>query len=447
MEIDLRTGAAFTRFLTDIFKRELNQDTKNAVISYGPCQFPTLGFVVDRYKRYKNFKAEEFWYLDIAIKKDSMAKPLKFSWKKTRLFDRLSTLIIYKKCMDFDFGTITDLQSKPTSKYKPLPLTTVQLQKSCSLYFKMSAKESLEAAEKLYQQGFISYPRTETDIFPAAMNLKELIAKHTDDNRWGDYSRSLLENDKFSQPRAGKNDDKAHPPIHPVLYTDMSTIHKANEKKVYEFVVRHFLACCSMDAKGQLSTVDLKWGTELFTTSGLMVFERNFLDVYPYQKWESSNDLPPFELNERIKLHLADMKSGKTSPPTLMTETELIALMDANGIGTDATIAEHIEKIISREYITKMTKSRKTVLVPTILGMSLVEGFENLNLKNSLTKPFLRKNTETELKMIADGAKTRNAVCEEMVFLYRESFAMSVRHQHLILEAYQRYKQEAAQAA
>lgn len=443
IELDLRTGSAFTRFLTDTFKAKF-QDL--GLVSYGPCQFPTLGFVVDRYKRFKHFKPEEFWFLKITVKKSSVDK-LKLNWKRGRLFDRLSTLIIFKKCMESDAGKIINVQSKPTSKYKPLPLTTVQLQKACSLYFKMSAKESLEAAEKLYQQGFISYPRTETDIFPAAMDLKELISKHTGDNRWGDYSKALLENDKFSQPRAGKNDDKAHPPIHPILYTDGSTLQKVNEKKVYEFIVRHFLACCSMDAKGQSNTIELKWGTELFSASGLLVFEKNFLDVYPYQKWESTNELPEFQIDEEIKIQTADMKSGKTAPPTLMTETELIALMDANGIGTDATIAEHIEKIISREYILKVTKNRKTCLVPTPLGMALVEGFEELNLKNSLTKPFLRKNTELELKAISDGLKTKNEVVEEMIFLYRDSFAMSVRHSNLITAAYDRFKREAEQNA
>lgn len=440
-ELDLRTGAAFTRFLCGVFQRY--RDAKLVdIVSYGSCQFPTLGFVVDRYKRVQNFIPEEFWFLDISVKKKN--KTVKFNWKRGRLFDRVAATVLYQNCMKSEYGTITGVKSSPTSKWRPLPLTTVELQKSCSSYFKMSAKESLECAEKLYQAGFLSYPRTETDIYPKTMDLKALIDKQKEDPTWGEYAQGLLNDDKFQTPRAGRHNDEAHPPIHPVNHVNLGpgcTL-KANEKKVYEFVVRHFLATCSKDAKGSSMNVELKWESETFTASGLQVIETNYLDIYKYQTWKSSAELPEFNMNEKVKLNSADLNSGKTTPPNLMTETELIALMDANGIGTDATIAEHIEKITKRQYITKVTKRNKKSLVPTILGMSLVDGFEELNLRNSLTKPFLRKNMEEELKEICDGRKSKEQVSHEMVELYRESFALSVQHQAVILNAYQQYRRD-----
>ncbi|ODQ60673.1 hypothetical protein WICANDRAFT_61239 [Wickerhamomyces anomalus NRRL Y-366-8] len=443
-ELDLRTGAAFTRFLCDVFKRY--RDAKMVdLVSYGSCQFPTLGFVVDRYKRVQNFVPEEFWFLDVSVKKDN--KTVRFSWKKSRLFDRVAAVVLYENCMKSDRGTITNVKSSPTSKWRPLPLTTVELQKSCSLYFKMSAKESLECAEKLYQAGFLSYPRTETDIYPRAMDLKALIEKQKDDTEWGTYAQGLLNDDKFQTPRAGRHNDEAHPPIHPVNHVNLGpgcTL-KANEKKVYEFVVRHFLASCSKDAKGSSTNVEMIWGSETFNASGLHVLETNYLDVYKYQTWKSTNELPKFEMNETVKLNSAELKSGKTSAPNLMTEAELIALMDANGIGTDATIAEHIDKIANRQYITKVTKQRKSFLVPTTLGMGLVDGFEELNLKNSLTKPFLRKSLEDELKQICEGRKPKETVAHEMIELYRESFALSVQHQNVILDAYQHNRRNLGQ--
>jgi len=438
-ELDLRTGAAFTRFLCEVFKRY--RDAKLVeMVSYGSCQFPTLGFVVDRYKRVKNFVPEEFWYLDISVKKER--KTVKFNWKKGRFFDRLSAVVLYQNCMKSEYGIITSVKSSPTSKWRPLPLTTVELQKSCSLYFKMSAKESLECAEKLYQAGFLSYPRTETDIYPKAMDLKAIIEKQKDDRAWGEYSQELLNGDKFQTPRAGRHNDEAHPPIHPVNYVKIGPgcNLNANQQKVYEFVVRHFLATCSKDAKGSTMNVELKWGSETFNATGLQVMETNFLDIYKYQTWKSTNELPIFDMNEKVKLFSAELKNGKTSPPNLMTEAELIALMDANGIGTDATIAEHIDKIANRQYISKVQKQRKSFLVPTTLGMALVDGFENLNLRNSLTKPFLRKNLELELKEICEGKKTKDRVTHDMIELYRESFALSVQHQSVILESYQQYR-------
>lgn len=443
-ELDLRTGAAFTRFLCDVFKRY--RDAKLVeTVSYGSCQFPTLGFVVDRYKRVQNFVPEEFWYLDISVKQSN--KIVRFNWKRNRLFDRVAAVVLYKDCMKSEHGTITSVKSSPTSKWRPLPLTTVELQKSCSLYFKMSAKESLDCAEKLYQAGFLSYPRTETDIYPKSMDLKGFIEKHREDPTWGAYAQELLDGDKFQTPRSGRHNDEAHPPIHPVNYVNLGAgcNLKANEKKVYEFVVRHFLATCSKDATGSTMNVELKWGSETFNATGLQVLQTNFLEIYKYQTWKSTNELPKFDMGERVKLNSAELKSGKTSPPNLMTEAELIALMDANGIGTDATIAEHIEKIGKREYITKATKQRKSFLVPTTLGMGLVDGFEELNLRNSLTKPFLRKSLEDELKKICAGSKTKNDVTQEMIELYRESFALSVQHQNVILDAYQQYRRNLGQ--
>jgi DNA topoisomerase III len=84
---------------------------------------------------------------------------------------------------------------------------------------------------------------------------------------WSWYIR--LQNGGFERPRRGKHDDKAHPPIHP-------TAHAGNlageEKRVYEFITRRFLACCSKDAEGWQTTVDVDYGGELFSASGALFF-------------------------------------------------------------------------------------------------------------------------------------------------------------------------------
>lgn len=104
----------------------------------------------------------------------------------------------------------------------------------------------MKIAEKLYQSGFISYPRTETDSFQEGTDFNSLIQMQTNDSQWGNYAASLLaEPDKFLPPRKGKNNDNSHPPIHPTKYTDSLN---GKEKQLYEFIVRHFLACCSTDA-------------------------------------------------------------------------------------------------------------------------------------------------------------------------------------------------------
>jgi len=86
------------------------------------------------------------------------------------------------------------------------------------------------------------------------------------------------------------------------------------------------------------------------------VLERNYLDVYPYEKWTSSQPLPRFALHETFEPTEANMTEGETTAPGYLTEPELTSLMDANCIGTDATMAEHIAKIKERQYV--MTQPR-----------------------------------------------------------------------------------------
>jgi len=431
IELDLRTGAAITRQLTLNLRPmvpELVAERK--IISYGSCQFPTLGFVVDRYFRVKNFVPEPFWFIKVLHKKND--KNVTFNWQRVHLFDRLAVVIMYERCLNSKTATVTKMQTKPTSKWKPLPLTTVELQKMGSRFLHMNSSRVMKVAEDLYTRGFISYPRTETDRFDPAIDLRALIEKQTQSSNWGGFAQGLL-NGGFQRPRDGRNDDKAHPPIHPVNFVAPGVLN-AEEQRVYEFVARRFLACCSEDARGEKTTIEIEYGGETFHASGTIVMQRNYLDVYPYDKWESGQELPQYVVGETFVPTEALMKEGKTSPPKYLTEPELIDMMDKNGIGTDATMAEHIAKIKERNYVqirqvsrssttedndnedtvgtaarggrggrgggrgrggttNGTSQSRGTVdeFIPTTLGVALIEGYDNLEFDTSLSKPFLRK--------------------------------------------------------
>ncbi|ODV78582.1 DNA topoisomerase [Suhomyces tanzawaensis NRRL Y-17324] len=424
-EVDFRVGTSFTRLLTDGLRQHKIIEQKE-VASYGTCQFPTLGFIVDRYRRVKSFIPEQFWYLAVEVKHEGVAAS--FSWVTGHLFDRLYVLILYQQCLEHDQGTITKLDLKRTTNWRPLPLTTVELQKDCSRLFKMSAKNSLAAAEKLYNKGFLSYPRTETDSFPASMDFSGTLQKQAQDSRWGLYASGLVQNG-FQTPRNGKYDDKAHPAIHPVNYVDISSLSSPDERKVYEYVVRRFLACCSKDAVGQQTTATLKWGDQFFTASGLVVLEKNYLDIYTYKKWETTKQLPNLTEGQTISISSGRMKDGKTSPPKHMTEPELIALMDANGIGTDATIADHIEKVLSRGYIMKQKQASVEYIIPSDLGMGLIEGLDAMGFDNiSLSKPFMRKQLEELLQEIVVGTKTKPEVLGDIKHIYRQAYAVTSRN-------------------
>ena len=158
-------------------------------------------------------------------------------------------------------------------------------------------------------------------------------------------------------------------------------------------IARHFLACVSADAFGKETTVNIDVGGEKFYASGLMVIERNYLDVYyPYEKW-SDREIPNYD--NIVEFHPDDIElvGGETSPPNLLTEADLIALMDKHGIGTDATHAEHIETVKNRQYIGVQEGDK---LVPGLLGMALCDGYDAMEL--AMSKPHLRAELESDLK-------------------------------------------------
>jgi DNA topoisomerase-3 len=427
-------------------------EERGKVISYGSCQFPTLGFVVDRYLRVRNFVPEPFWYVRVAHRKNDIE--VRFNWRRGHLFDRMTVIIIFERCLLAKIAKVIKMSKKPTRKWKPLPLTTVELQKNGSRFLRITSQEVMKVAEDLYTKGWISYPRTETDQFDHGMDLRALVGRQTQDNSWGPFAQHLL-NGGFSQPRMGRNNDKAHPPIHPVNYVAPTQLNQ-NERRVYEFIVRRFLACCSEDAVGEATDIEVDYGGEVFHAHGLRVIARNYLDVYPYDKWESSQQLPEYAVGETFEPTEVNMHDGQTSAPTYLTEPELIALMDANGIGTDATMAEHIAKVQEREYVIARPKGGGAPanggngggrgrgrggarggrggrggatahngggggtggiqeFIPTTLGVALIEGYDNVGFETSLSKPFLRKevsasmlavvmrNTEASLTLSVDG--------------------------------------------
>lgn len=113
-EIDLRTGAAFTRFLTITFKTKLSHDLKDKVLSYGSCQFPTLGFVVEQYLKVQNFKPEQFWKADLSVKKDLQVVP--FNWIRGHLFDPFLATIFYEKMATNPSAVISSVKTTPTTQ-------------------------------------------------------------------------------------------------------------------------------------------------------------------------------------------------------------------------------------------------------------------------------------------------------------------------------------------
>ena len=447
-ELDLRIGAAFTRFQTLALQRELPAQFPHGkgAVSYGPCQFPTLGFVVDRYKEWEAFVPSKFWKIDVRAKlPDPGAAPgtqemvVNFAWRRGRVFDFSAAVILYEAVMENPVvARVFDVDAHRKNRRKPLPLTTVDLQSICSRKLRMSSAKTMAVAEKLYQQGYLSYPRTETNTFEDGMDLIGLVKQQADSSAaWSGFAASLLTptgtgwSQRASPPRSGSKDDHSHPPIHPTKAAGPSTL-SGDEKKVYEMVTRHFLAVCSIDAYGEETVVNVQIGPEVFSTTGLIIKERGFLEVYSrFASWNAKS-IPDFVHGMEFSPMSILLHQGETTPPSFLTEADLIALMDKNGIGTDATIAQHIETILTREYVVKQNNH----FVPTTLGMALVEAYTSMGL--ALSKPHLRAITEAELNEIAHSTRTREDVVSRNIEAYLAVFDKVISSRALFVGAIRR---------
>ncbi|KAI8915780.1 DNA topoisomerase, partial [Gorgonomyces haynaldii] len=421
-ELDLRIGAVFTRFQSLLLKPRFGELKDVKFLSFGSCQFPTLGFVVERYLEAKRFIPEPFWSLEAIVKESEYN--VKFKWQRDRLYNEQAIQAFYDLCHNKQ-AKIVKVEAKPKSKWAPLPLTTIELQKSASKFLGMTSDRVMSVAEKLYNEGIISYPRTETDVFGDTFDLMTLVQKQLNSPQpLSQYAQRLL-NGEFVRPRKGKNDDQAHPPIHPVRGAAELG---GDEQRVYDFIARRFLACCSKGAKGNGTLVEFDLEGEIFSATGLTITERNYLDIFPFEKW-SDTHLPVFTLGQIIHPQI-QLHRGETTKPSLLTESDLITLMDKSGIGTDATIHEHIKKIQDRDYCHK----DGAYFVPTVLGLALVEAYDKMNIDLQFSKPMMRHLMETNIQAICNGSKTKEQVVQETVEMYKQAYQKIQRQKQVMVD-------------
>ncbi|XP_075081423.1 DNA topoisomerase 3-alpha isoform X4 [Nicotiana tabacum] len=409
-EIDLRIGASFTRFQTmllrDAFVLDFATDDRNLVLSYGPCQFPTLGFVVERYWEIQAHEPEEFWTINCTHNFDEGSAT--FNWMRGHLFDYTCAVTIYEMCIQEPTATVSKVKQQEKLKYPPHPLSTIELEKRASRYFRMSSEQTMKVAEDLYQNGFISYPRTETDCFSEKTDLRTMVQEQGGHPVWGSYAQRLLDPQSglWRNPSGGGHDDKAHPPIHPTKFSAGESRWSQDHHRVYELVVRHFLACVSKPAVGAETTVEIDIAGESFFACGRVILAKNYLDVYRFESWGGSV-IPTYTFGQQFIPRSLTLDSGVTRPPPLLSEADLLGCMDKAGIGTDATMHDHIKKLLDRFYAIKDSSTRFS---PTKLGEALVMGYDDMGYE--LWKPYLRAMMECDMKAVSMGTKRKTEVLE-----------------------------------
>ncbi len=407
MEIDLTIGAAFTRFLTlAVEHRAPRAIPFGKFLSYGPCQTPVLYLVVQQALKREQFKPEKFYRVVAVLRINGQIYEAEHV--EERFTEREKAERVAERARQALHGIVESFKERDSIKSPPTPLNTVELQSRASRYLNMRSKTALDVAEALYQAGLISYPRTETEIYPKDLNIRSLLQSLARNSSYSAYAQKLLSK-PFLMPTRGTRDDKAHPPIHPVRSENEYQVRRRFGWlgwKLYDFVVRHFLATMSDKALLKRQQLIVQIGGEQFKVSGVRIVQPGYLEIYKYEI-PQEKALPILKRGDLVEVLKIEVREGETEPPPYLSEAELLKLMDRLGIGTDATAAQHIQTNVERGYFYIENKR----CIPTPLGKALIKALESV--KPELVRPEVRAFIEREISDIPKGIRTRQEVVED----------------------------------
>ena len=369
----------------------LKYGANRQVLSIGRVQTPTLALIVNRFNEIKNFVPEPYWELK------TLYRDVTFSSTKGKYKSEEEAREALKQIEGHEFE-VTSVTEKKGTESAPKLFDLTSLQVECNKKFSYSADETLKLIQSLYEKKLTTYPRVDTtflsdDLYPkmpatlrglkgyeplvAALNLNKLPK-----------SKKVFDNSKVTD----------HHAIIPTGYNNAAMTEP--ESKVYDLVVRHFIANFYPECKistttvmGDVNGVEFKvTGKRILEPGWRVVFEygvgnkeqgAGIIDLTDEKDEDEGKVLPQFVKGERGE-HTPDLAQKQTSPPKLYTEATLLRAMETagklveneelrdamkeNGIGRPSTRAAIIETLFKRNYIRKVRKS----LEPTQMGVDLI---------------------------------------------------------------------------
>ncbi|HWR25296.1 MAG TPA: DNA topoisomerase [Methanosarcina sp.] len=411
--LDLKMGASFTRFVTLSVREKAR--TKD-VLSIGPCQTPTCGFVYEREKAIRAFQSKDFWKITAIFS----AKDGEFegTHRAGNIHDKEKAAEIFKRLKGTKEGLVAKKTVKEAKISPPNPLNTTEFLKRASKFLGISPEVALELAEQLYLGGFTSYPRTETNKYADDFEFKSLLLDFARQKEYKPFAESILIVPIV--PKNGEKDAHDHPPIHPIRAASRGEISSAinlpHASEVYDLIARHFLANLMPAAVFEKTHLHMLVQEDPFDSSGTVLKASGWLEVYPFEN-KKDKLLPFVEEREKVGIKKLSNTKSKTSPPKKLTEAELLTLMDKNGIGTKATAPTHIETNKKRGYFE--TKGKTVSILDT--GFTLMEGL-SLTVP-ILVKPEIRAKIEALIQEVEDGKKEFEAALDEGTTLIREMYS------------------------
>ena len=395
---DLITGAAFTRLLTTS-ARKLGY---KGLISWGSCQTPTLNYLVSREEEIRSFKPKTYWVLRVLLERDGER-----FWARSRRFDlKHEAEKAFRRVKAGVEAVVEEYVEKEEVSRRPKPLRTDEMLRDLNRITGMSASNILRLAEELYSEGYISYPRTETERWPRNFD-------HTAPTKAVQAAGILEEPEAPPNPLQGRLDDKAHPPIYPVKpYRGDGSA----KWRIWEYVARRYAANVYMpDAVVVKQRVSVSANGVRFSADGLMIREEGYYRVYGYFR-PREDPLPRLVKGEVLRIRDVRMVEEKTKPPPRLSEANLLKLMERDGIGTDATRAEYPRILLQRGYAVKSGR----ILKPTELGITLIQHLRRID--GRLVSPETRRMVEEHMRRIGEGEEDAGEALDETLKIYSELY-------------------------
>jgi DNA topoisomerase-1 len=347
-DIDLIWGATLTRWVSRATKRY-----GSAFLSVGRVQSPTLVLIADRERERRAFIPVPYWELEVNLEN---GEPFTVRHQTERFKDEARANNAYENITDK--ATVEEVQQKSATRKPPAPFnTTAFLTAASSIGF--SPSRAARIAEDLYTDGYISYPRTDNTVYPRSLDLREVLGYLKDVEGAGPYAEKLLQQDELS-PTRGKKETTDHPPIYPTGHATKDSM-RDDRWKVYQLVVRRFLATLSTQSKSLRTTLRFDSGGEPLVTGGTVVTEEGWLGVYPYSR-RADEEIPNLSEGDVVRVVGKEILSKETQPPGRYGAGRLITVME-----------DFASEIASHEMTAKLERSMDEISEGKISKDSVVD--------------------------------------------------------------------------
>ena len=389
----------------------------NTLLSIGRVQTPTLGIIVEKQKEINKFEVKEYWEVSAEFGSyrgtwiDAKTKDSKILEKDKA--DKIAKKVTKKK------GKVKKIETERKKQLPFLLYDLTELQRDSNRKFGFSAQKTLSVAQDLYEKRkAITYPRTDSrylgsDMIPKLSKILENLEKQ---ETYAEYAKYVLSLAKLPVTKRIADGSKVtdHHAIIPTNGKASITAMSADERKVYDLVVRRYISVFYPAYVYDITKIVSEVEEESFLTKGTTIIEMGFMELYKEDKSkkraEEEDILPNVKEGEDIYLEKAKVLTKKTQPPKPYTEATLLSAMEnagrfvedeelketlkESGLGTPATRASIIERLISVGYLERKGKT----LIPTEKGMKLIE-----ILPDEMKSPETTGKWEKGLSSIAKG--------------------------------------------